>query len=102
MNRTFKYSDRHQARTYAARVANAQLAQANTVGQLILVDDLVPRNATAGNDPVWCTFGPNPNGAWLLDADGKVDTAQVWIDPTKIGTAIKRLVGSEAPMRVAA
>ena len=65
---TFKYSNRHQAYAYDARVANAKLAQANTVGQLILVDDLTPHNATAGNDPVWCTYGPNPNGAWLLAA----------------------------------
>ena len=93
-----QYSNRHQARTYDARVANAKLAQANTVGQLILVDDLTPHSATAtgGNDPVWCTYGPNPNGAWLLDSDGKVDTAQTWIDPTKIGSAIKRLLGLSA------
>ena len=90
---TFKYSNRHQARDYAERVANAKLAQANTVGQLILVDDLTPHNSTAGNDPVWCTYGPNPNGAWLLDSDGKVDTAQTWIDPTSIGTAIQKLLG---------
>ena len=93
---TFKYSDRHQARTYSERVSNAKLAQANTVGQLMLVDDLTPHNATAGNDPVWCTYGPNPNGAWLLDKNGNVDTAQTWIDPDVIGAAIKRLVGGNA------
>jgi len=41
----------------------------------LLVDDLAPHNAS-GNNPLWCSYGPNPNGSWLMAQNGTVVLAQ--------------------------
>lgn len=45
----------------------------------VLVDDLQPHNTTMGGDnPIWCTWGPAPNAAWLVRQDRTVVLAQTW------------------------
>lgn len=90
---TFNYSEFRQPLTYADRASNAK----TTLGHIshaitLLVDDLTPHNTT-GNNPVWCTYGPNPNGAWLIGQDGQVALGQQWFAPEEMETAIQDMVG---------
>jgi hypothetical protein len=64
-----------QPRTYGERVeAVKEIAPLLEGNQLLLVDNLVPEGA---NNPVWCTYGPAPNAAFLIRQDGLVDTVQL-------------------------
>ena len=86
-----KYSTKGQAFTYDERVVAVQDILPLLEGdQLILVDDLVPGDL---NNPVWCTYGPCPNCAYLIGQDGVVDTVQTWFDAEDIETAIDTLLG---------
>jgi hypothetical protein len=71
------YSSKSQPKTYDGRVTNAldmlPLIQGE---QLLIVDDLTPGEL---NNPVWCTYGPCPNCAFLIDQDGTIDTVQTWV-----------------------
>jgi hypothetical protein len=84
------FSTKGQAFTYEERVAAAQdmlpLIEGN---QLILVDDLVPGEL---NNPVWCTYGPCPNCAYLINQDGMIDTAQTWFNAGDMEKAIDGLL----------
>ena len=72
------YSTLGQPKTYDGRVSNA-LEQVPLIegDQLLLIDDLTPGDL---NNPVWCTYGPCPNCAFLIGQDGVIDTVQTWID----------------------
>ena len=84
-----EYSTVSQALTYDERVAAAQdIAQLLEGNQLILVDDLTP----GLNNPVWCTYGPCPNCAYLVDQDGVIDTTQTWFNADQMKTAIDNLL----------
>ncbi len=89
-----QYSTKSQPKTYQQRVANATdmvpLLEGN---QLLLVDDLVPGSLT---NPLWCTYGPAPNCAFLIRQDGILDTVQKWVDVDEMETAINALLGSAA------
>lgn len=90
---TMSYSKYRQPKTYADRVSNAKTTLGNINKAItLLVDDLTPQNKS-GNNPVWCTYGPNPNGAWLIGQDGKVALGQQWFTPTEMETAIQNMVG---------
>jgi len=88
-----EYSTQGQAFTYDERVAAVQdilpLVEGN---QLILVDELFPGDL---NNPVWCTYGPCPNCAYLIRQDGVIDTAQTWFDAGDMEKAIDRLFGRD-------
>lgn len=47
---------------------------------LILVDEI--------DNPIWCTYGPAPNIAYLVGTDGKIVFKQGWYDPVKMEKAI--------------
>ena len=85
------YSTKNQAFTYDERVATAREIDSLLEGtQLLLVDDLVPG---ALNNPVWCTYGPCPNCAYMIGQDGTIDTTQEWFSDTPMETAIDELLG---------
>lgn len=80
VNWMFKYSNYSQPRNYSARVEVAQhVSEVFSLNPLfsILVDDLTPHN-TSGNDPLWCSWGPAPNSAWLISRTKEVVLAQTW------------------------
>ncbi len=85
------YSTKGQAFTYDERVATAREIDPLLEGtQLLLVDDLVPG---ALNNPVWCSYGPCPNCAYLIGQDGTIDTTQEWFSANSMETAIDELLG---------
>jgi hypothetical protein len=87
---TREYSDRGQPETYAARVALALEILPELQGeQLLLVDDLTPEPL---NNPVWCTYGPCPNCAYLIQQDGHIHTVQTWVSPAELQIAIDLLL----------
>ena len=82
---------RPQPRTYAARAAVAGDVKALLVGsQMVLVDDLAPRSR---NNPLWCSYGPNPNSAYLVDRSGTLRVVQAWLDVPAMEAAIRQMVG---------
>jgi hypothetical protein len=83
------YSTLGQPKTYDGRVSNA-LEQVPLIegDQLLIVDDLTPGDL---NNPVWCTYGPCPNCAFLIGQDGVIDTVQTWVD-SSIQNAIDALL----------
>lgn len=84
------YSTVHQPMTFAERQAVAlQLEDFIEGDQLLLIDDMTPLDL---NNPVWCTYGPAPNSAYLIRQDGIVDTAQLWLDTDDMQHAIDLLL----------
>lgn len=62
----------------------------------VVIDNLTPHNTTekpAGNDNVWCTWGPSPNAGWLIDTNGTIVESQPWFDIEKMDKAMGSLVG---------
>ena len=85
-------SDYGQATTYAERVATAKaIAPAIGTGQLLLVDDLDHDGLI---NPVWCTYGPAPNPAFLISQDGLVVESQPWADMDAMKVAVDQLLAS--------
>ncbi len=87
-----KYSSLSNPLTYAGRVANAKVHEANIKHKhLLLVDDLTPGKY---NNPVWCTYGTCPNCSFLIRQDG-VLAEVLRRTPSKVAdlqTAIKKLL----------
>lgn len=80
---------RPQVRTYSERVALALDTEALLAGsQLMLIDELTPEPR---NNPVWSSYGPCPNGAYLIGTDGRIEAAQQWLDVGEMETAIDQL-----------
>lgn len=83
-----EYSDRRQAMTLQARIANAR--ELDTVpGELMVVDDLTPGN----ENPFWCTYGTCANCAFLIGLDGKLAAVHEWYDPPTMEQSIEQLIG---------
>jgi len=87
-----KYSSLSEPKTYAERVKNAKVHEANIKHKhLLLVDDLTPGKQ---NNPVWCTYGTCPNCSFLIRQDGLL--AEVLRrTPNKVAgleTALKKLL----------
>lgn len=53
----------------------------------VLVDEI--------DNPLWCTYGPAPNIAYLIGTDGTVIAKQGWYDPAKMETAILAYLNNE-------
>ena len=83
-----EYSSLGQAFSYDERVSAAQTMATLADSQLLLVDDL--RDGSA--DPVWCTYGPCPNCAYLIGQDGHVAAAQTWVNATDLQRDIDDLL----------
>ena len=69
--REASYSTKPQPRTYDERVANAEdMVRLIEGNQLLLIDDLGQGNKS---NPLWCTYGPAPNSAYLIRQDGNLE-----------------------------
>jgi hypothetical protein len=85
------FSTRAQPRTYSGRVALAAEVEALLEGnQVVLVDELAPG---ARNNPLWCSYGPAPNSAYLIDQRGKLRIVQKWVNVPKMEAGINLLLG---------
>ena len=72
-----------QPATYKERVTQAtQMVQELAISVPILVDEM--------DNPVWCTYGPAPNSAYLIGSDGRVVEKQGWYQPKQMEFAIER------------
>jgi hypothetical protein len=84
------YSTRGQAFIYDERVeASLEILPELEGDQMILVDDLEPSDL---NNPVWCTYGPCPNCAYLISQDGVIENVQTWFEADGMEEAIDRLL----------
>jgi len=80
----------NQPQTYAGRVDVAREIEPLLTGkQLLFVDDLSPG---ALNNPVWCTYGPAPNSAYLIRQDGIIEFSQEWLDVGEMEREIDQLL----------
>ena len=70
-----------QPTTYDERVAQAtQMVQELGITTPVLIDEI--------DNPVWCTYGPAPNTAYLIGTDGKILEKQHWYQPQQMEAAI--------------
>lgn len=84
------YSERRQPQTYKERVAvAAEVARMLEGNQLLLVDEMVPRR----NNPVWCSYGPMPNSAYLIDQRGEIRAVHQFVNVSVMEAEIDELVG---------
>lgn len=85
------YSNGPQPKTYSARVTNAQAMETLLTSgtHIMLVDDLTPE---ARNNPVWYTYGPNPNGGYLIGRDGLMKSVQKWLSVSQMKSEIDALL----------
>jgi hypothetical protein len=83
-------SSEPQPRTFSERVILATAMAADLVGgQIMLVDDLTP---AVRDNPLWCTYGPAPNSAYLIDRNGVIRVVQKWVDPPALRAAIQQVL----------
>ncbi len=83
-------TSRPQPRSYPERVAlAAEMTMVVEGAQTVLVDDLTPGTRT---NPLWCTYGPAPNSAFLIDRNGVLRLVQQWIDVPLMEAAINQLL----------
>jgi hypothetical protein len=88
--RELVYSTIQQPCTYEERLQAAADLEAMIEGdQILVVDELDP---ACHVNPIWCTYGPTANGAFLIRQDGIIDVAQVWLDPDAMREAIRELL----------
>lgn len=78
-----KYSDVELAGSLDERVSFAKKV-GDAPGLTVLVEPM--------DNPVWCTVGTLPNGAWLIGQDGVVVAAHDWFDPKSMMGSVKGLV----------
>ena len=85
-----EFSTLPQAYDYATRVEHAKTAEAMLEGdQVLLVDDLDNDGRT---NPVWCTYGPAPNAAYLIRQDGGIQEARRWMNPHSLREVIDEML----------
>lgn len=83
-------SFKHQATTYEQRVADAQDIESQLAGdQILLVDDL---DLAQNNNPVWCTYGTVPSGAYLIARDGTIEAVHDWWDEATMQQSMEYLL----------
>ena len=75
-----------QPLTYEERVELARKTAVEAgINVPLLVDEM--------DNPVWCTYGPAPNIAYLIGTDGKIIAKQGWYDPKLMEQAITSYLG---------
>jgi hypothetical protein len=78
--------DNYEWRVDQAKKMRSALIRADLhVSIPVLVDEM--------DNPVWCTYGPLPNGAYLINPDGKVIEKEGWYNPSDMEIAIKGYLG---------
>jgi len=53
----------------------------------VLIDEI--------DNPVWCTYGPAPNIAYLIDRDGIIVEKQGWYQPDLMEIVIDKYLNSK-------
>ena len=78
-------------KTYEERVAQAiQMVQELEITVPVLIDEM--------DNPLWCTYGPAPNIAYLIGTDGRIVEKQGWYQPEQMEAAIEKyLAGTPTP-----
>ncbi len=77
----------YEPQTYEERLELAIMTiNAEGVTVPVLVDKM--------DNPLWCTYGPAPNIAYLIGTDGKIATKQGWYNPEEMETAILAYLGN--------
>lgn len=94
------YSILPQAYTFPDRMSFAQRCvvgeECPVIAQeWIMLVDALPGANHSGNNPVWCTYGPSPNGGYLIDQQGNINVSQPWIDLQEMNTALAQLLLSK-------
>ncbi|MCK6550797.1 hypothetical protein L6R52_33475, partial [Myxococcota bacterium] len=85
--RPFKlhFSDASQPRSYAERRAHGAATQSKIAPERrVLVDDL--------DNPVWCTYGPAPNAAFIIRQDGVIEAAHPWLHVESLEGSLEALL----------
>ena len=86
------FSELPQPRTFNERLTNAKdvnHGMSRLHGNFsVLVDDLTPHNSSAGNDPVWCSWGPAPNAGFFVLQNHTVALAQTWFSLHEMNASI--------------
>jgi len=81
------YSDREEPRSWEERARSAAgLDLSDDV--IVLVDDL----SGDQSNPFWCSYGTCANCGYLIDQDGTVQAAHLWLDPETMKTSIDALL----------
>ena len=71
-----------QPSTYQERVAQStQMARELSITIPVLIDEM--------DNPLWCTYGPAPDIAYLIGTDGRIVAKQGWYEPTLMKAAIE-------------
>jgi hypothetical protein len=81
---TDKFSHVELATSFAERKANAEEV-GRSPGVTVLVEPL--------DNPVWCSIGTTPNGAWLVRQDGTFEAVHDWFDGASMVESIDALLG---------
>ena len=96
-----------QARNFEERISYANNVSTEDTFDEVLADELQPAadaeptalarrleapSARGGrNNEMWCLWGPAPNAAWLIAANGTVLLAQTWFDADEMNATLRRL-----------
>jgi len=84
------YSTRRQPTNYESRVDLARETDALLKGErLMLIDEKRPKSRA---NPVWCSYGPMPNTAYVIATDGTLRIVQMWENVEEIKEAIDQLL----------
>ena len=79
---------RTQPTTYQERLALAsEMIQEIEITMPVLIDEI--------DNPVWCSYGPAPNIAYLIDRDGIIVEKQGWYQPDLMETVIDKYLDSK-------
>jgi len=79
---------RTQPTTYQERLALAsEMIQEIEITMPVLIDEI--------DNPVWCTYGPAPDIAYLIDRNGIIVEKQGWYQPDLMETVIDKYLDSK-------
>jgi hypothetical protein len=79
---------RTQPTTYQERLALAsEMIQEIEITMPVLIDEI--------DNPVWCTYGPAPDIAYLIDRNGIIVEKQGWYQPDLMETVIDKHLDSK-------
>jgi hypothetical protein len=67
--------------------------QAKKMREALISEESIPVLVDEMDNPLWCTYGPLPNGAYLIGTDGTVIEKEGWFKKSDMETAIKDYLG---------
>ena len=77
----------YEPQTYEERLELAiKTIAAEEITVPVLVDEM--------DNPLWCTYGPAPNNAYLIGTGGMIVTKQGWYNPNETESAILAYLGN--------